>query len=160
MQRVPWYEDSRWLSPALLSAYFILVLVFLATVIRTGRRIFFRNRSRWSPQPETMWLTWGPRVASILWVVFLGGVAGYFALRGNDTLPPTPEWFPWLVATNWVTGTCLFFSFFAVLGAIGIWYHDELRWITKVKFTLVGAACLLLSVYAVYYHLIGPAHRI
>ena len=29
-----------------------------------------------------------------------------------------------------------------------------------VKFTLVGAACLLLSLLAVHYHLIGPARRI
>lgn len=160
MQRVPWYADNRWLGPALGCAYLVLLMVFLATAIRAGRRIFFRKRARLGPQPETMWLTWGPRVASILWVLFLGGLAAYFAVRGPDTLPPTPAWYPWLEAMNWVTGGCLLFSIFAVIAAIGIWYHDELRWITKVKFTLVGAACLLLSVYAVYYHLIGPAHRI
>jgi multisubunit Na+/H+ antiporter MnhE subunit len=35
-----------------------------------------------------------------------------------------------------------------------------MRWITKVKFTLVGLACLFLSWFALYWHVIGPAHRI
>jgi CubicO group peptidase (beta-lactamase class C family) len=160
MQRAPWYADNRWLSPSLGTAYGILVLVLAATLIRIGRRMILRKRPRLAPQPGTLWLTCGPRAAAILWVVFLGTVFGYFAARGSDALPPTPAWYPWLEAMNWATGVCLFFSFFALLAGIRIWRREETRWITKVKFSLVGAACTLLSVYAVYFHLIGPAHRI
>lgn len=160
LQRVPWYEDSRWLIPALGWAYFVLALVFLASLIRTGRRLFFRNRTKLAPQPGTIWLTWPPRIAAILWVLFLGSLAGFFAIKGNDLMPPTPEWFPWLVAMNWVTGVCLVFSFVSLIEMVRIWNDLELRRITKVKFTLVAGACLLLSVYAAFYNLIGPAHRI
>jgi len=160
LQRVGWYQDSRWLVPALGWAYFVLVLVFLASLIRIGRRLFFRKRARLEPQPGTIWLTWAPRIAAILWVLFLGSLGGFFAVKGDNLMPPTPEWFPWLVAMNWVTGVCLAFSFIALIEMVRIWNDLELRRITKVKFTFVAAACLLLSVYAVFYNLIGPAHRI
>ena len=160
LQRAPWYEDSRWLVPALAASYCLLALVLLASLIRIVRRVIFRKRPRLEPRPGTIWLSFAPRAAAILWVLFLGTFAGFFAVKGNDMLPPTPDWFPWFVAMNWVTGACLLLSLFAVIAAIRIWRRDELRWITKVKFSLVGLACALLSVYAVYYHIIGPAHRI
>jgi hypothetical protein len=47
-----------------------------------------------------------------------------------------------------------------VVAAIRIWRRGELRWITKMKFSLVGFACLMLSLVAVHWHLIGSAHRI
>lgn len=160
LERVPWYADSRLVIPALCASFFIMVLVFLATMIRIGRRLFLRKRPRWEPQPGTMWLTWGPRWASVLWVLFIGCILVFFMVKGQNMMPPTPAWFQWFVVINWVTGVCLFFSLFGVIWAVGIWYHDELRWITKVKFVLVGLACAIVSAYAVFYHLIGPAYRI
>jgi hypothetical protein len=61
---------------------------------------------------------------------------------------------------NWVTGVAILLSLFAVISAIRIWWRPHTRWITRVKFTLVGAAGVILSLYAAYYHLIGPARRI
>jgi uncharacterized membrane protein len=92
--------------------------------------------------------------------VFLGTVFAFFAIKGDDMLPPTPEWFRWFAVVNWVTGVCLLLSLFAVLRAVLIWFRSDLRWITKVKFTLVGVACAFISLCAVFYHLIGPARRI
>jgi hypothetical protein len=43
---------------------------------------------------------------------------------------------------------------------VTIWWREGMRWITKVKFTLVGLACLFLSWFALHWHVIGPAHRI
>lgn len=159
LQRVPWYADSRWLIPALCTSFGILALVLLATLIRLARRLFFRKRPRWEPQMGTIWLTFGPRAAAILWVLFIGAVLGFVAVKGDDMLPPTPAWYPWLVAVNWVTGVCLFLSVFAIVSSVRIGRRSGIRWITKLKFLLVAAACTLLSIYAVYYHLIGPAHR-
>ena len=51
-------------------------------------------------------------------------------------------------------------SLFAVISGIRIWWRPHTRWITKIKFTLVGVACVVLSLFAAYYHLIGPAQRI
>jgi CubicO group peptidase (beta-lactamase class C family) len=160
MQRVSWYENSNLVLSAVGISLGILALVFFASLVRLGRRLFLRKRPRLAPQPGTIWLPWAPRLAALLWVLFLGGVTVYFAIQGDDMMPPTPDWFPWFVAMNWVTGVALLISLFAVISAIRIWGRFDLRWITKVKFSLVGLACLILSWFAVYWHLIGPAHRI
>lgn len=160
LERVPWYEDKRFVMIAGGSSLGILVFVVLATILRVGRRIFLRRRPRMEPQPGTKWLTWGPRMAAVVWVLLLGSIGVYFAVQGDDLLPPTPEWFPWLVAVNWSTAAALLLSLFAALSAIRIWFHEDLRRITKIKFLLVGIACVILSLFAVHWHLIGPAHRI
>jgi hypothetical protein len=132
----------------------------LATLLRIGRRIFLRRRPKLMPQPGTLWLTFAPRSAALLWTLFLGSLFTFFAIKGNDLMPPTPAWYRWFVVINWVTGVALLLSVFALISAIRIWWRPHTRWITMVKFTLVGAACLILSLFAAYYRLIGPAHRI
>ncbi|HEY3703469.1 MAG TPA: serine hydrolase [Terracidiphilus sp.] len=159
-ERVPWYAIQAWQGPAIGVCLGIMALVLLATLIRLGRRVFLRKRSRWQPQPGTIYLTFSPRAASILWVLFLGAIMIFFVVQGDDMLPPTPAWYPWFTIVNWVTGVCLLLSLFAVLRALFIWRRDDLRRITKVKFTLVGLACAFMSACAVFYHLIGPARRI
>jgi CubicO group peptidase (beta-lactamase class C family) len=160
LERVPWYERQSWLIPAVLSSVVIMVLVLLAFLTRVGRRIFLRKRPKWQPQPGTIYLTFAPKTASILWLVLLGTIMVVFAVGGDDMLPPTPDWFKWFVVVNWATGVCIFFSLFAVLRAVLTWRRADLRRITKVKFAFVGAACALISWCAVFYHLIGPARRI
>ncbi|HWE86873.1 MAG TPA: serine hydrolase domain-containing protein [Terracidiphilus sp.] len=159
-ERVPWYANNSWTIPGFIVSLVILGLVFLTSLIRLGRRLFFRRRPRLEPQTGTIWLTFGPRSAAFVWFVFLGGAMCVFLARGNDQMPPTPAWFPWFVLINWLSGFAIFLSIFAVLAAIRIWFRDELRWITKVKFNFVGLACLFLSWFAVFYRLIGPAHRL
>lgn len=60
---------------------------------------------------------------------------------------------------NWATGVCLFFSLMAVIATLRVWKRN-LRWISKLKFGLVALACVLLSWFSVFYHVIGPAHRL
>jgi CubicO group peptidase (beta-lactamase class C family) len=159
-QRVSWYEDDRWVLPALGVSLGILLLVALTTLVRAGRRICLRKRPRPAPQPGTIWLTLGPRIAAFAWVILLGSILGFLASTGDDFMPPTPEWFRWFVLVNWATAITIFFSFFAVVAGIRIWFRDQIRWITMVKFSLVGLACLFLSWFAIHWNLIGPAHRI
>jgi CubicO group peptidase (beta-lactamase class C family) len=160
LERVPWYEKSQIVLPILGSSLGILVLVVLAGFIRLGRRIFLRKRPRPAPQPGTLWISFGPRAAAFVWVVFLSTMAIFFAVKGDDLMPPTPDWFKWFVLMNWVTVLAIFLSLFAAMSAIRIWWRGDLRWITKVKFSLVGLACVVLSWMAIHWHLIGPAHRI
>ena len=159
-ERVPWYANNKWTVPALFTCLGILGLVFITSIIRLGRRLFFRRRPTLEPQPGTIWLTFGPRSAAWVWFLFLCTILVFFVIEGNDMLPPTPAWFPWFAVINWVTGLAILLSFFAVLSAIRIWFRSDLRWITKVKFDCVGLACLFLSWFAIFYRLIGPAHRI
>jgi len=160
LQRVPWYANDRWIVPALFASLGILCLVVLTTLIRLGRRLFFRKRPRLQPQPGTIWLTISPRLAAWVWVVLIGGIVTFAAVKGNNLMPPTPAWFPWFVLINWITGLAIFFSIFAVLRAVFTWFRDDLRWITKVKFTFTGLACAFLIWASIFYRLIGPAHRI
>jgi CubicO group peptidase (beta-lactamase class C family) len=160
IERVPWYENKRFVMIAAGSSLTVLALVVLASLWRTVRRIFLRRRPRLEPQPGTKWLTWGPRMSAFVWVVLIGSIIVYFAVQSDDMLPPTPDWYPWFVAVNWVTVLALLLSSFAVLSAIRIWFHEDVRRITKIKFSLVGLACVFLSLFAVHWNLIGPAHRI
>lgn len=159
-QRVPWYANGKWEVPAMFAGLGILSLVVLASFIRLGRRLFFSKRPAIQPQPGTIWLTFGPRSAAFVWFFSICSLLLFFSIKGNDLMPPTPAWFPWFVLINWVTGFAIFLSIFAVGAAIRIWFRNDLRWITMVKFTFVGLACLYLSWFAYFYRLIGPAHRI
>ena len=160
LERVPWYEDSRWVGPALALSLLTLALVVLATLVRLGRRLFFRKRPRPQPQPGTIWLTLGPRITALAWIILLCVLAGVALAAGDDAMPPTPDWFKWFVLLNWATGIAMFFSFFAIVAGIRVWWRADLRWITRVKFSLVGLACLILCWFAWHWNLIGPAHRI
>ena len=160
LQRVAWYENANVVVTALSISLLICALVLAATLLRIGRRVFLRRRPRLMPQQGTTWLTLGPRMAAIVWTLFSASLATFFLVKGDNLMPPTPEWYWWFTVVNWVTGVAILLSIFAVISAIRIWWRPHTRRITMVKFTLVGAACAILSLYAAYYHLIGPARRI
>ena len=159
LQRVRWYENQSWVLIALGSSIGILVLVLLASLIRTWRRLFQRRRPRPEPQPGTIWLTATPRLAAFVWVLFLGTLFGYFVVKGDDIMPPTPAWFKWFVLENLVAMLAIVISTLAVIAGIDVWGRN-LRVITKLKFSFVALACAFLSWFAIHWHIIGPTHRI
>jgi CubicO group peptidase (beta-lactamase class C family) len=158
-QRVPWYENSSWVVIALGSSFGILLLVVLTSFIRTWRRLFHRRRPRPAPQPGTIWLTASPRLAAFLWVLFVGSIFGFFLVKGNNLMPPTPAWFPWFILMNFVSMVAIVVSTMAVIAGCKSWGRN-LRLITCVKFSLVALACAFLSWFAIHWHIIGPTHRI
>jgi CubicO group peptidase (beta-lactamase class C family) len=160
LQRVPWYENQLWMVPALIASLAVLTLVVIAALVRLGRRIFLRKRTRWTPQPGTIWLTAAPQWAAFGWIVLLGTILSYAAAKSDDLLIPSPAWYPWLEVINIATGIILIFSLFAVITGIRIWTRANLRWITKVKFSLVALALVVMSWFAIHWNIIGPAHRI
>jgi hypothetical protein len=160
VQRVSWHEDGRLVLPAVGASLGILVLVVLATLLRLGARIFLGKRPKPQPQPGTLWLTLGPRISAFAWVVLLGTILIFSLAEGDDLNPPDPDWFKWFVLMNWATGIAMFFSFFAIVAGIRIWWRDQIRWITMIKFSLVGLSCLILCWFAWHWNIIGPAHRI
>ncbi len=159
LQRVPWYENETWVIVALCSSLGILVLVVLASLIRTWRRLFQRRRPRPEPQPGTIWLTATPRLAAFIWVLSLGTLLGYFMIKGDDIMPPTPEWFKWFVLINFVTMLAIVTSTLAVIAGIDAWGRN-IRVISKLKFTFVALAVAFLSWFAIHWHIIGPTNRI
>ncbi|HWA94075.1 MAG TPA: serine hydrolase [Terracidiphilus sp.] len=159
-QRVPWYEDSHFVLLLVGASLGITLLVVFAFLLRLGRRIFLRGRPRWQPQPGTAYLTFSLKSASLFWLLILGSMFGYFAKAGDNLMPPTADWFKWFMLLNAVTAIALLFSLFAVFAAIRIALRSDLRWITKLKFSLVALACIVLSWFAMHWHIIGPVHRI
>ena len=158
-QRVPWYEDQSWVLVALFSSLGIFLLIILASLVRTWRRLFQRKRPRPAPQPGTIWLTAAPRLAAFLWIMLVGTLLAYFVIKGNDLLPPTPAWFKWFALENFVAMVGIVVNTLAVIAGIKAWARD-LRFITKLKFSFVALACAFVSWFAIHWHIIGPTNRI
>jgi hypothetical protein len=81
---------------------------------------------------------------------------GFLVATGDDGLPPTYAWDKYFVLMDVVVAMALLISLFAVISAIRIWFKSDLRAITKVKYSFVGVACVVLCWFAIHWHLIGP----
>lgn len=159
LQRVPWYERQSFVGIGLGCSVGILLMTVLASLIRLGRRLFFRNRPAWQPQPGTTWLTFGPRITAFTWIIV--GVWCGFLIRSlqKDPLPSFPaieRYFWWITVFSVLAG---FFSIFALISGVRIWSRTDLHRITQVKFSLVAVAGIFLTWYAIHWNLIGPIHR-
>ena len=158
-ERVPWYEKKNFVSGWLAFSVATLLLVVLATLTRFGRRMLFRHRAQWRPQPGTLWIPIGPRLAAFAWIIV--GIWCFLLARQlqNDALPSfhAIERYFWLI--NWFSVLAVLFSVIAVMAAVRIWNRMDVRPITRVKYSLVGLACLFLMWYAIHWNLIGPIHR-
>lgn len=159
LQRVPWYENKAWVLVAFFSSLGIFLLVILASLVRTWKRLFQRRRPRPEPQPGTIWLGAAAQLAAYLWIALLGAIMGYFIMQGNDLMPPTPAWFKWFALENFVAMLAIVVSTLAVIAGIKSWARD-LRLITKLKFSMVALACAFVSWFAIHWHVIGPINRI
>lgn len=159
LQRVPWYENKSWVLVAFFCSLGIFVLVILASFIRTWRRLFQRRRPRPEPQPGTIWLTAAPRLSAFLWIILFGTLLGYFMIKGDDLMPPTPAWYKWFALENFIAMIAIVVSTLAVIAGIKSWGRD-LRFITKLKFTFVALACAFVSWFAIHWHVLGPTTRI
>jgi len=158
-ERVSWYENSNWILPVLICSLAILGMVVAASLLRLGRRIFLSKRTRLKEQPGMLRLTAGPRLSAFAWIILVVGTAILMARLDSETMLPTRALDKYFVLMNLVTGAAIFLSIFAILAGWRIWLRSELRTISKVKFSLVAAACLFLTWFSVHWHLIGPAHR-
>lgn len=159
-QRVIWYNNGKLVLTAAGASLGILVAVVAASLSRMGRRIFLRKRGKPSPQPGTRWLPFVSQAAAWVWVAMSSTLAIFFALKGDDLLPPTPAWDKYFFLINLVTILALLLSLFAVLSGIRIWKRKDTRRITRLKYSLVALACLLLSLIAIHWNLLGPVKRI
>jgi CubicO group peptidase (beta-lactamase class C family) len=158
-ERVPWYENSNWILPVLICSLAILLMVVAASLLRLGRRIFLSKRPRLKEQPGTLRLTAGPRLSAFAWIILVVGTAILMARLDGETMLPTRAVDKYFVLMNLMTGIAIFLSIFAILAGWRIWRRSELRVISKVKFSVVAAACFFLTWFSVHWHLIGPAHR-
>jgi CubicO group peptidase (beta-lactamase class C family) len=158
-ERVPWYENVEYLTPVGAAAFALIALVILATLYRLGHQLFFSKRAKLKPQPGTQWLTIGPRLAAFSWLALAIATAIIIAPLGNEETLPTHLLDKWFLLLSVLAGFAIFFSLFAILAAIRVWRRENLRTITRVKFSLVALACLFLAWFAIHWNIIGPVHR-
>jgi CubicO group peptidase (beta-lactamase class C family) len=156
-QRVAWYEYRNPVLTAVAVSLLVLLAVVLAPVIRAVKRVFPGHRPLPAPQKGTRWLPWTTQVAAVVWVILFAALWRVVVVTGaDDTLPPTSAWDKYFVLANFATALALGLSLFVVFSAIRVWSRTGLRRITMVKYSLVAAACVMLSWFAIHWHLLGP----
>ncbi len=158
-QRVPWYEHKSFVGISLAVSVCILLFVVLASLVRFGRKLFFGSRPPLKPQPGTVWITIGPRLAAFTWIIV---AIWLVALAGNLQNSDLPSFnvivrYFWLI--NWFSVLAVIFSIFALIAGIRIWRRADTRFISRLKFSLVALACVFLAWYSIHWNLIGPIHR-
>jgi len=158
-QRVPWYELKTFVSTGLGVSAIILLCVVLASLGRFCKRLFLRSRPRPSPQPGTMWLSMGPRLAAFLWILVGVWVGLLINNLQAEALPKFAMLERYFRLITWSSGLAAFFSIFALVAGLRIWSRDDVRVISRVKFSLVALACIFMTWYSIHWNLIGPIHR-
>ncbi len=159
LQRVPWYEHKSFVGISLAVSLLILLAVVAASLIRLGRRLFFRNRPPLKPQLGTLWITIGPRLAAFLWIIVAIWLAAMAANLQNEALPSFPVIQRYFSLITWFSLLAALFSIFALIAGIRVWTRADVRFISRFKFGLVALACVFLTWYAFHWNLIGPIQR-
>jgi CubicO group peptidase (beta-lactamase class C family) len=159
LQRVPWYEHKSFVGISLAISLLILLPVVVASLIRLARRLFFRNRQPLKPQPGTLWVTLGPRLAAFTWIIVAIWLAALAANLQSEALPSFPVIQRYFSLITWLSALAVFFSIFALVAGLRIWTRADVRTISRMKFSLVAVACVFLTWYSIHWNLIGPIHR-
>ena len=159
LERVPRYENGNMILPILMVSLVILLAVVAASLLRLGRMIFLSKRPPLKQQPGSVRLTLGAKLAATAWIILTVGTAALMSRLANETMLPTRAIDKYFVLMNLVTGFAILLSFFAVLAGLRIWRLSDVRFISKLKYSLVATACVFLSWFSLHWHLIGPAHR-
>ena len=159
LQRVPWYENKKFVGTSAGISMVTLLCVVLASLIRFFRRLLFRRRLPFQPQARTLWLSLGPRVCAFAWVVVAVWIAILMSIFQGDEIPKFATIERYFSLINWFSVLAAFFSICGVIEAVRIWMREDLRAITRIKFSLVGLECLFLTWFSIHWNLIGPIHR-
>ena len=158
-ERVPWYESGKVILPVLACSLVILAAAVAAYLLRFGRRIFLSKRPPLKQQPGSVRLTLGSKLSATAWIVLTIGTGVLVSRLENEAMLPTHALDKYFVMMNLVTGAAILLSCFAAFAGLRVWWRSDIRFISKLKFSLVAAACVFLTWFSVHWHLIGAAHR-
>jgi len=158
-ERVPWYENGKVILPVLACSLVIVAAAVAAYLLRFGRRIFLSKRPPLKQQPGSVRLTLGSRLSATAWIVLTIGTGVLVSRLENETMLPTHALDKYFVMMNMVTSAAILLSCLAAFAGLRVWRRSDIRFISKLKFSLVAAACVFLTWFSVHWHLIGAAHR-
>jgi hypothetical protein len=157
--RAPLLVSGPWLNIPLVVALMTMLLLVIAALVRTFRRIFQRKRTKLAPQAGTAWATFAIQLAAFAVVALLidfavmishvSEVSSFYQLGHLD---------PWLrveVLLAVIVFLTLVLAFFSAVRAL----TRPLRMITKLKFVVVIFSCVYLSWFLLFFHLMSSPTR-
>jgi hypothetical protein len=157
--RAPLLAAGQWLNVPLSIAVITMLLLVVAALVRTWRRLFLHKRAKLAPQPGTAWATFSMQLAGFALLALLiyiavlvshvSEITNFYQLGHLD---------PWLraeVALAMIVFLTLIFAFVSALRAL----RRPLRFITRVKFTIVTLSCLYLGWFLLFFHLMARPSR-
>jgi CubicO group peptidase (beta-lactamase class C family) len=157
--RAPWPETPSFLNPPLTIALTTILLICIAALARTYRRIFLHRRPNLAPQPGTAWLTHPIQLAAfavLALLIDLALIANHLSEITN--FQQLGHLDPWLGVLVFLSVIALITLIFAVISGFNA-LRRPLRLITRVKFLIATLSCLYLGWFIIYFHFIAsPTH--
>jgi CubicO group peptidase (beta-lactamase class C family) len=157
--RAPLLIAGPWLNVPLTMALVTMLLLVIAALIRTGRRIFLHKRAKLAPQAGTAWATFSMQLAGfalLALLIYIAVLASH--VSEITTFYQIGHLDPWLrfeVALAVLVFLTLIFAFLSGVRAM----RRPVRWITRLKFTIVALSCLYLGWFLFFFHLMGRPSR-
>jgi CubicO group peptidase (beta-lactamase class C family) len=157
--RAPLLAAGQWLNVPLAIAVASMLLLVIAALVRTWRRFFLHKRAKLAPQPGTAWATFSMQLAGFALLALLIFIAVLVAhLSEVTSFYQIGHLDPWLraeVALALIVFLTLIVAFFSGLRAL----RRPLRFITRLKFTIVTLSCLYLGWFLLFFHLMNSPSR-
>jgi len=159
LQRVPWYENDKFVFMMLALCVVVCASVAHNVVLRLTRRFILRSTQPVGAVNRALLSGWC-KAAAIYWLLLLALFGVLFARFDDDALPPSSAWDKYFLMGNVLCVIAIAMSVVAALSAVRIWRRPAVSRISQAKFTLVAFACLYLSWFALHWHVITPVHRL
>jgi hypothetical protein len=157
--RAPLLVAGQWLNVPLAIALGTMLLLVIAALVRTVRRIFFHKRAKLAPQPGTAWATVTMQFAAfavLALIIYIAVLVSHLSdLNNFYQIGHLDPWLRFEVTLATLVFLTLIFAFLSSLRAI----RRPLRVITKFKFAIVALSCVYLGWFLLFFNLIGrPSH--
>ncbi|HZQ42608.1 MAG TPA: serine hydrolase domain-containing protein [Acidobacteriaceae bacterium] len=157
--RAPLLAAGEWLNIPLIIAVGTMLLLVIAALVRSFRRIFQRKRAKLAPQPGTAWATFAIQLAAFAVIALLVDIAVIVShVSEVSSFYQIGHLDPWLrgeVALAIIVFITLIFGFFSAVRAL----TRPLRMITKLKFAVVIFSCVYLGWFLLFFHLMSSPTR-
>jgi hypothetical protein len=157
--RAPVLAAGQWLNIPLGIAIVTMLLLVIAALVRTIRRIFWHKRAKLAPQPGTAWATFSMQIAGFAVLALLIYIAVVVSRVSEVTsFYQIGHLDPWLRFEVFLAVIVFLTLIFAFLSGLRV-MRRPLRWITRLKFTIVTLSCIYLAWFVLFFHLMSSPSR-
>ena len=157
--RAPLLAAGQWLNVPLAIAVITMLLLVIAALVRTWRRLFLHKRAKLAPQPGTAWATFSMQLAGFALLALFIYIAVLVSQVSEVTnfyqIGHLDPWLRFEVVLAVIVFITLILAFLSALRVM----RRPLRWITRLKFTIVTLSCLYLGWFLIFFHLMARPSR-